>query len=110
MAKATNPYRGKLVHIRKTWGRDAGQVDEEHVYQVKQCGPIVATLTQVDKQTLVPYRRGQKYYLSSQIEMARWRAQLAQSTQRGYHEFRFSDWSQFFVTLGEVGWDPSQNF
>ena len=110
MAKAVSPYKGKLVHIRKTWGHAAGQVDEDSLYKVTSCGPKMAILRRIDKVTLEPLGwRGQSYYLTSREEVEALRIREA-SSQMFTRSFRYWDWSQFFVPVGEAGWDPDENW
>lgn len=114
MAKTVSPYKGKLVHLRKTWGENAGSIQDEYLYKVRSCGPKMAVLDRVNSETHQPensrYRRGQSYYLSTPGEVEITRADNAREPQGRYRQYKFSDWSQFFVPIGEAGWDPPQNF
>ena len=108
-----SPYRGMLVYIRKTWGTDAGQVDESRLFSVRSCGPKMAILDYVDKETKVlsPYRRrGHTIYLHSKEYVEEQQRQNAANGRGGWRNFYYWDWSQMLVPQGEAGWDPSQNF
>ena len=94
---------------RQTWGTNAGQVDETTLYKVHNCGPKMATLHRVDKNTLQPNGyRGHTIYISTREQVEELNRQQQQRT--GYRQFKFWDWSQLFVSVGEAGWDAAENF
>jgi hypothetical protein len=100
--------KGMLVQKRETWGDRAGQVDEKHVYEIKQIGPKQATLLRCDPQTNRPYgSRGHNEYLMDRAEAEQ---AIAQQQGNSFRRAYFWDWGQVFVGLGEAGWDPSQNY
>lgn len=103
--KKASPYKGALVYIRKTWGDQRGQIDEDTLYKVRSCGPKMAILDRVNKETLQvenSWRRGSSFYLTTKEEAERY--------MRDYRSLHFWDWSQLFVPVGEAGWDPESNF
>lgn len=106
---AKSKYKNMIVHIRKTWGNDAGEVDEHTLYKVRSCGPRMAIIDRINPETLEKTgRRGQTLYLSTREEYDR--AMAMPQNQRGWRSFLYHDWAQMFVLKGEAGWDPSQNF
>ena len=112
MAKALNRFKGRLVHIRNTWGDNAGQVETETLYQVQQCGPKMATIMRIDPITLQPIgrrRRGTRLWLNTEEEVQALQRGIERDA-RGYRRFLFSEWDQMFITVGEAGWDPDSNF
>lgn len=103
MGNKVSPYKGRLVHVRHTWGEHRGQVAEQELFIVRSCGPKMAILDRVDSKTLVKNGwRGQTFYLHNRDE--------AERANRDGRSFYYWDWSQFFVPQGEAGWDPDQNF
>jgi hypothetical protein len=102
--KQPSPYVGKLVYLRETWGRNKGMVDERALYIVRNCGPKMATLDRVNKETLQKDGwRGRTFYLTPKEEAEQRMAQYRDS-------FYYWDWSQLFVPQGEAGWDPDRNW
>lgn len=109
-----NIQKGSLVYARQTYGTNAGQVDEDQLYRVRQIGPKMCTLERVNKETGQPEQsrwngkvRGHNYYLHTQEEVERANSQARNG---GWRSFYYWDWSQFLVPVGNAGWDPDMNF
>lgn len=101
---------GMLVYMRNLYGTDAGRINEENLYRIRQIGTKQATIDRIDKITLEKrWHRGQNIYLLSREE-AEQRNRAQEERNNAWRSLSPWDWSQVFVLQGEAGWDPDQNF
>ena len=101
---------GMLVYMRNLYGTEAGRVNEQELYRIRQIGPKQATVDRIDKVTLEKrWNRGQRIYLLSREE-AEERNRAQEERNSPWRNLSPYDWSQIFVLQGEAGWDPEVNF
>ena len=98
--------KGMKIFIRRSWGDNAGQIDENELYEIKSIGSIRATVKRINKDTgesLNYHGRGHSYYLYSESSLN------PNDRRRNIYNYP-TRWDHIFVPVGNAGWDPDFNF